>query len=403
MVRAVAPVDDGRRPMTPETVMQRAAGLLPRARTGCVFSHGSGSAVGGPRESYTGNARAVYEWCVDEGLDAVWLHGSRRFDDARGRAYGYRTARAAMASTRARVSMGGSNNGAPSHYLSDRTWVIQGWHGTPLKAIGRAAAAGPNERSARLLERADFYLSPGEEFSRRFARCYAVEPEQFWTLGNPRNDVLVRAGATTRELLQEQLRSALRPLSFDRVVLYAPTWRDWRSEPDFLPARDRDLERLDRWLRERNEILVLRVHHLEAQLALGLTASYERIVVSDTLDLPWDVNEWCMASDLLVTDYSSMFYDYLLLDRPIVHFVPDLEEYAAKRGFLVDPLADFAGPTAATQSELVECIEEGLEHPDRDASLRARRNALHNPLEDGLSTERVGRALLRLLDRPRAS
>jgi len=388
--------------MDTDRALRRVADRLPRARTGCVFSHGNGQGVvGGLRDIYTGNACAVYEWCVDAGLDAVWLHASRRLRGVRGTAHGFRSVQGAVASMRARVSMGGSNNGAPSGYLSDRTWVVQGWHGTPLKRIGRAAAAGGDPRGARLVERADFFLSPGQEFSTRFARCYDVRPEQFWTLGNPRNDVLVRADAAATRVRQEQLRAALRPVDVDRVILYAPTWRDWRSAPDFLPAPDRDLGRLDRWLRERNEVLVLRAHQLEARHALALTASYERIVVSDSLDLPWDVSDWCLAADLLVTDYSSVFYDYLLLDRPVVHLAPDLQEYADRRGFLVDPLSDFAGPVAATQSELLNALEDGLDHPEREASVRARLNRLHNPLEDGASTERVGRALLGLLDRPR--
>ena len=299
--------------------------------------------------------------------------------------------------------MGGANNGAPAHYLSDRTWVVQGWHGTPLKRIGRAAVGGPNLRNARLLERADFYLSPGEEYSRRFAQCYDVRPDQFWLLGNPRNDALVRADEGTTQRLQAQLRRVLAPLDFERVVLCAPTWRDWRTEPDFFPVPDRDLGRLDRWLEERNQVLVLRVHHYEAALAMSMTASYARIVVSDALDLDWDVNEWCIAADLLVTDYSSIYYDYLLLDRPVVHLVPDLDEYAEKRGFMVDPLEDFGGPAVATQDALMECVDHGLDRRAEDAARRARLNQLHNPLEDGSSTERVGRALVGLMDRERGA
>ena len=390
--------------MDAELVLQRAAGWLPRADGGCVFSHGRGSGVvGGLRESYTGNARAVYEWCVDQGLDAVWLHASSGLDRAKGEAHSFRSARGALACMRARVSMGGSNNGAPFAVLSPSTWAIQGWHGTPLKAIGRAAVGDTDERDARILERADFVLSPGEEFSRRFRRCYHVEPHQFWTLGNPRNDILVRADRSATEARQEALRAALQPLAFDRVLLYAPTWRDWLSEPTFLPVPDRDIERLDRYLEERNEVLVLRVHHREAQPALALTASAGRIVVSDALPLPWDVSDWSIAADVLITDYSSIYYDYLLLDRPIVHLVPDLEEYGERRGFLVDPREDAAGPMARTQAELLACLEEASQRPQAHAGLRRRLNELHNPLEDGESTARVGRALMSLLDRPRQS
>src|SRR4051794_39269620 len=122
-----------------ERTGQRMASLLPRARGTCVFSHGAGAGVvGGLRESYTGNARAVYEWCLANDVAATWLHASPHVDIALGPAHNFRTVRGAVAAMRAAVSMGGSNNGAPWPLLSDKTWVVQGWHGTPLKAIGRA-------------------------------------------------------------------------------------------------------------------------------------------------------------------------------------------------------------------------------------------------------------------------
>ncbi len=299
--------------------------------------------------------------------------------------------------------MGGSNNGAPFAFLTPETWAIQGWHGTPLKAIGRAGAGEVDERDARILERADFVISPGEEFSKRFAQCYHVSPQQFWTLGNPRNDVLVRADAAATHQRQEQLRAALRPLVLDRVLLYAPTWRDWHNEPTFLPVPDRDIQRMNSFLRDRNEVLVLRVHHREAQSALSLTAAAERIIVSDAVGVPWDVADWCIAADVLVTDYSSIYYDYLLLDRPIVHLVPDLDEYAERRGFLVDPVDDAGGPMPRTQSALLDCLENAVDRSADEAALRDSLNKLHNPLEDGQSSARVGRALVSLLARPRSA
>src|SRR4051794_7543108 len=138
------------------------------------------------------------------------------------------------------VSMGGSNNGAPWPLLSDRTWVVQGWHGTPLKAIARGWSGHPDLRSVEVVERADFFVSPGAEYTRRMMRCYHISPNQFWELGNPRNDVLVRATAADTKDRQATLRAALGGLQFDRVVMYAPTWREYLEKPTFVPVPDRD-------------------------------------------------------------------------------------------------------------------------------------------------------------------
>jgi CDP-glycerol glycerophosphotransferase len=385
-----------------ERLAQRAVSLLPPARARLVISQRPGSrVVGGVRESYMGNARAVYEWCLAQGLDGAWLHASRHIDVAIGPAYNFRTVRGALAAARASVSMGGSNNGAPWPLISDRTWVVQGWHGTPLKRIGRAFAKHPHERDLRILERPDFFVSPGAEYTRRFMECYDVGPERFWETGNPRNDVLVLSSKADRDERVEQLLRLPGMPTFSRVVLYAPTWREWLAEPTFLDVPDRDLAALDAYLQSVDAVLVLRAHHREARLAMALTSQFTKILVSDALDLPWDVNDWLIASDVLVTDYSSIFFDYLVMDRPVIHLAPDIDEYSKHRGFMVDPYDDFAGPVVATQRDLTQAIGTAISDPADHADRRADLNRIHNPHEDGLSASRVGTRIVELSGRRR--
>jgi CDP-glycerol glycerophosphotransferase len=388
-----------------ERVSQLLTTRIPRAAGACVFSHGAGNGVvGGLRESYTGNSRAVYEWCLQqEGVAAVWLHASAKISGLPGPGCNFRTFRGALTAMRAVVSMGGNNNGAPWPLISDRTWVVQGWHGTPLKAIGRAWDKHPNPRSIRILERPDFFISAGPEYTRRYMRCYLVSEDQFWETGNPRNDVLVRATNNNSETSrrQEALRLRLGRPAIRSVILYAPTWREYISEPTFLNVHHRDLNQLNDFLSARDAILVLRAHHREAKAAMVTTTGFENIVVSDSLDMAWDVSDWLIASDILITDFSSVFFDYLVMDRPIIHVTSDLEQYAAHRGFLTDPYDDFAGPTVRSQRELLEQIDRALTDPESDGLQRKMQNRIHNPFEDGHSTERVGLRIVDLLERPR--
>jgi CDP-glycerol glycerophosphotransferase len=387
-----------------ERLSQLLSTRVPRSAGTCVFSHGAGNGVvGGLRESYTGNSRAVYEWCVEQGVKAVWLHASSRISGLAGPALNFRTLPGAVTAMRSVVSMGGNNNGAPWPLISDRTWVIQGWHGTPLKAIGRAWNKHPNPRNIKILERPDFFISAGPEYTKRYMRCYFVKEDQFWETGNPRNDALVGARNTSSDTARRQgaLRLQLGMPALRHVLLYAPTWREYISEPTFLNVGGRDLDQLNDFLSSRDAILVLRAHHREAKAAMAATTGFKNIVVSDSLDIAWDVTDWLIASDILITDFSSVFYDYLVLDRPIIHIISDLEEYAAQRGFLTDPYRDFGGPAARNQRELLEQIDQAWTDPESDTLLRKAQNDIHNPFEDGHSTERVGLRIIDLLERPR--
>ncbi len=390
--------------MDAERLSQLLSTRVPRSAGTCVFSHGAGNGVvGGLRESYTGNSRAVYEWCLEQGLNAVWLHASSRISDLPGPALNFRTFQGAMTAIRSVVSMGGNNNGAPWPLISDRTWVIQGWHGTPLKAIGRAWHRHPNPRNIRILERPDYFISAGPEYTKRYMHCYYVKQDQFWETGNPRNDALVCAKTTSLHTTRRQdaLRSRLEMPAVRHIILYAPTWREYISEPTFLNLGGRDFNQLNDFLSSRDAILILRAHHREAKAAMVATTGFKNIVVSDSLDMTWDVNDWLIASDLLITDFSSVFFDYLVLDRPIIHVISDLEQYATQRGFLADPYRDFAGPTVRNQGELLEHIDKALTDPASDSLLRRTQNEVHNPFEDGRSTERVGSRIMELLERPR--
>ena len=387
--------------MNTERLTRTLASSLPRARGSVVFSHGAGAGVvGGLRESYTGNARAVYEWFVRHNHLAYWLHASRRKDIALGKSCNFATMSGILAAMRAQVSMGGSNNGAPWPLLSNRTWVVQGWHGTPLKAIGRAWS-GSNPRDLEILERPDFYITPSPEYTKRFRQCYLVDSSRFWETGNPRNDVLVEADDAALERRRQELKSQVAGWEDGaRIILYAPTWREWLAEVRFLDVPDQDLHRLNQRLREMDARLILRAHHREALAAMEVAREHDRILVSDGLGLPWDVSDWLVVADVLVTDYSSIFYDYLVLDRPIIHLATDIEEYGSRRGFLVDPHEDFAGPVVQTQADLIDAVEEALGDSRLYSATRAILNQTHNPHEDGGSTERVATRMLRLLDGP---
>jgi CDP-glycerol glycerophosphotransferase (TagB/SpsB family) len=200
-----------------------------------------------------------------------------------------------------------------------------------------------------------------------------------WQEGYPRNDVL---SDVTRAA---QVRAAAGIPAGARVVLYAPTWRDDRTEMvDFV-----DLAALARDLGD-DHVLLVRGH--SRTLPHGHDLLGEGLI--DVTSYP-DMADLLLVADLLVTDYSSVMFDYAATARPIVFFTPDLAHYSSDlRGFYFDLLAEAPGPVVSTRDELRDAVRSSIggqpEFADRAAAWRER----FTPLDDGSAGRRVVERML---------
>ncbi|NUS17839.1 MAG: bifunctional glycosyltransferase family 2 protein/CDP-glycerol:glycerophosphate glycerophosphotransferase, partial [Streptomyces sp.] len=267
---------------------------------------------------------------------------------------------------------------------------VQTHHGTPLKHMGmdlRARpAVGKGMSFARLLDHADqwdYSLVANQHSAEVFDRVY---PSGYTTLpsGYPRNDVFYTAGA-------DEVRRARRALGLadgTTAILYAPTHRDY--ERDFvLPL---DLERLARELGPGHTLLV-RAHYFYGA-SPELEALHAAGAVVDVSAHP-DVEELCLASDALVTDFSSLMFDYANLDRPILVHAADWAAYRAARGVYFDLLSGRPGETpgvvARDEAELAEAFRSGAWRDEASTALRAAFRTRFCAYDDGLAAERVVR------------
>jgi CDP-glycerol glycerophosphotransferase len=200
-----------------------------------------------------------------------------------------------------------------------------------------------------------------------------VYPYPYRTLetGYPRNDALANATEDDVRRLREQLGIAPGQVA----VLYAPTHRDWQV--DYAPVLD--VEAVAAALGP-EFVLLDRTHYFYAgrpgRLARDVTAYPS-------------VEELCIAADVLLTDYSSIMFDYAVLDRPILIHAPDWEVYRSMRGVYFDLLEAPPGVVATTQDGVVEALRSGADDPAARAAFRERFCAL----EDGHAAERVVRAV----------
>ncbi|MFF7972880.1 CDP-glycerol glycerophosphotransferase family protein [Streptomyces sp. NPDC007905] len=258
---------------------------------------------------------------------------------------------------------------------------VQTQHGTPLKHMGldlqehpAAARDTDFEELLRGVDQWDYVLSGNRHSTLTWERVY---PGRYTTLeyGHPRNDVFQRATS----LDVTRLRESLGIPQGSVAILYAPTYRDHRRTQRPLL----DLERVLRRLGPRFVILA-RAHHAHG----GSLGQGARII--DVSEHP-SVESLCLASDALLTDYSSLMFDYANLDRPIIVHTEDWDAYEATRGTYFD-LRDFPpGAVARSEDELIDIFAGGHWRGSRSAQLRAAFRERFCPYDDGRAAERVVR------------
>ncbi|GAA4817484.1 bifunctional glycosyltransferase/CDP-glycerol:glycerophosphate glycerophosphotransferase [Streptomyces ziwulingensis] len=268
--------------------------------------------------------------------------------------------------------------------------------GTPLKYMGADLLDKPGARLGvdvpQMLRRADRWdhsLVANPHSERVWERAYPCHFASART-GSPRNDVLVRGRADRAAGAGFRLRYGI-PADHT-VVLYAPTRRDYRRGGHverFDPARlAADLGP--------GHTLVVRLHpSLAASPArgLGLSELHRRGVLVDATDEP-HVEEVMLASDVLVTDYSALMFDYANLDRPIVILADDREAYAASRGTYFDITAEPPGQVAGTYRELAYLFTSGAWRDEEAGRLRSAFAGRFCAFDDGRAAERVVRTLM---------
>ncbi|MEU5241848.1 bifunctional glycosyltransferase family 2 protein/CDP-glycerol:glycerophosphate glycerophosphotransferase [Streptomyces lydicus] len=270
---------------------------------------------------------------------------------------------------------------------------LQTHHGTPLKSMGtdqkRYPAAAKGMSFRKLLARADrwdFSLSSNQHTTEQWERVYPCNFESV-DAGYPRNDVYYRASA--QDVLDIRERLGIAPTK--TAVLYAPTMRDYQV--GYVPRLD--LEKISRELGE-DFVLLVRTHYFYDQDP-GLQELQERGALIDVSGHPV-VEELCLAADALVTDYSSIMFDYANLDRPIINYADDWDTYVRSRGVTFDLLSgkpgDTPGVIATTEDELIEAFRSGRWDDEKATGLRAAFRARFCQWDDGHAAERVVRRVL---------
>ncbi|PSU14314.1 teichoic acid biosynthesis protein F [Photobacterium gaetbulicola] len=268
---------------------------------------------------------------------------------------------------------------------------VQCWHGTPLKRLGldvKASAYATSSLKGMYFsyladsKRYDHFISPSEYASECFCSSFGIEPGKIIEQGYPRNDVLTNDVDNAEKL--DAIRQSLGIEPGKKVILYAPTWRDNQYSKETGGFYfDNPLE-TEHFLSSFDDsyVFLFRGHYFSDS-----HKTQSRFVDVSTYN---DVNDLYLISDALITDYSSVFFDYAILNRPIFFYMYDRAVYEKDvRGFYIDIDQDLPGPIFYDSHSLADALKslKTVSHKPF--------NERFNPYEDGCSTDRVIEKILK--------
>ncbi len=218
------------------------------------------------------------------------------------------------------------------------------------------------------------YFIVSSDFEKGFIKKqYGFNDNQILICGQPRNDIIIK--------------NNLKPSSHEKkLILYAPTFRE-QSLTKLFPFKDVNLEALDRFLGENSIEIMIRLHINEEKKYKNnyIFQQLKHIYFLGSNKIP-SINDYLHNVDMIVSDYSSITLDYLLLNRPICYLPYDYDQYNTNRGFSFDYFKYLAGPIIKNQNDFQSFL---LTKEDDYIEKRIELKNLFHKYQDGQSTKRL--------------
>lgn len=258
-------------------------------------------------------------------------------------------------------------------HVSQRQTIFDLWHGTTLKTLGYKSKTDYARQST--------YMLAASEFAKEsFKKCFGYTDEQFFIGGYPRCEQLV----DNADILQ---LFGIDKSMYNKVVLYMPTFRKANqfgyddSTAEFPLFNEQTLKDFDKYLTAKNIFMIIKPHPVQDSIDIlrGVFNNIKVIKNSDLLTNKIMLYSLVGQADVLLTDYSSIYFDFLLTQKPIGFIIDDIDSYSDKRGFVVDnPLNYMPGEKIKNVEELKLFLENILAGEDGWAAERQTINNLVN-------------------------
>ncbi|MGL5417379.1 MAG: CDP-glycerol glycerophosphotransferase family protein [Clostridium sp.] len=273
-----------------------------------------------------------------------------------------------------------NNTTFPPYYIKKEGQIyVNTWHGTPLKTLGKymKGSKGQHKNIQRNLLQADYLINPNKFTADVMLESHDIDGiynGYVAECGYPRVDMTVNCHA---DILKKRMNLETEK----KIILYAPTWRGEVGNVDGdIEKFIKDYERLKEELDNEYEIL-LRVHSL--MLAPLKKAGYGSSIVSEKVD----TNELLGIVDVLITDYSSIMFDYMVTKKPLALYCYDFEKYSLERGLIIS-LDEIPAKISKSIDELIENIKNiEVTHRENNEKYKMCLEK-YNKNDDGLATKR---------------
>ena len=319
--------------------------------------------------NYTGNPKSVYEEILNQGLDkeikCVWSFDQTN-TEIKGNAKKVKRSffKFLYYSLRSGAWVFDSRH---LYYLrkNKKTKYIQTWHGTPLKKLGldmdyidMSGNQDINQYHEEFRNNTilwQYLISQNSYSSEIFRHAFDFKGEML-EIGYPRNDILINKN-NAEDI--DEIKTRLNIPKDKKVILYAPTWRDneYYEKGKYKFATEMDFDQMKSELSD-EYVLIVKFHYLVKENIDW--SKYEGFVIE--CDADWDIQELYLISDMMITDYSSVMFDYSLLKRPMIFYAYDLENYKNNlRDFYFDMINEVPGPICLTNDEMIGFIKNYTE------------------------------------------
>ena len=347
---------------------------------------------------YADNAKYLFEYVrkTHPEINCVWLTQSedvvKKLKQQGVPVYHKRSWRGVLTALRAEVAIETEGNQDISQLInSKKTKVIQLWHGMGAKAVKWKTADGINFMldPTVVQERNRWYwMASCEKYIDVISEGMGVKEDRFIITGYPRNDTFITKPYNENMVVIKKQHPDC------KFIMYMPTHRNFGAESISVD----EFYRIDKIFKEKNWIMVYKPHFHELKNILHLESGFSNIILAKDQDLWADVYSYIHYFDLMISDYSSISYDFLCSGKPIVQYTYDLEHYKNADAGLFDFFEDVPlGPFCFSWDDVIFQIA-ALFEKDTWIDQRKKCQELFHPYNDGGNCKRVCDYILSLVD-----
>ena len=295
----------------------------------------------------------------------------------------------------------------PNSYLfSNKKIIVNLWHGVPMKGVCLTDAEWDERQRKYFLSReSNRYdlMTASSKMERMInSATFGVPYSNITISGSPRNDYMFHYLHGSKKIKSIMEYFPHKKNNPSKIILYAPTKRE-NGAPVMFPFHDRDLELIDKYCSSNNLLLVIRGHfsnvtNIEYGIIDFSTFDKFQSIVTLNIDVVDNVNDILHEIDILITDYSGIYWDFLLLERPVIFFPYDIEEYERIPGLQFDYELITAGPKVFSQKEFLRHLDMYVKNPSIDSEKRIFIRDLIHKYFDGKACDRIYEEILSLIE-----